>query len=97
MVKYHGLPVIPQVEAYRSAVPMHAGLYACGVIVRREPSERLNRAHELWWQENIKWTYQDQLSLPYVLRQIGDCEPLPIPGHLLSNEWFDFLPHDNDT
>jgi hypothetical protein len=95
--KYYGLPVDRQVEAYRSVVPAHGGLYACGVIVRREPStERLNRLHELWWRENIKWTYQDQLSLPYVLRELRDCEPRRIPGDVMSNGWFDFVPHGND-
>lgn len=98
MVKYRGLPVIQQVEAYRSIVPQHGGLYACTTIVRREPARELIRnANELWWQENLKWTYQDQLSLPYVLRKVVECEPASIPGHLRSNGWFDIIPHNAET
>jgi Protein of unknown function (DUF616) len=96
--KYQALPILTQVEAYRPVVPPHGGLYACGVIVRREPSTgRLKRIHDLWWQENLKWTYQDQLSLPYVLQHAGNCEPRHIPGNILYNGWFDFIPHDKNT
>jgi hypothetical protein len=98
MSKYHGLPIFPQVEAYRSTVPPRDGLYACAVIVRREPaSERMKAVNALWWEQNLKWTYQDQLSLPYVLRQKRQCEPTRIPGHLWSNKWFDVMPHNADT
>lgn len=96
--KYQTLPVLAQVEAYRHLVPPHGGLYACGVIARREPAaERLKRIHDLWWQENVKWTYQDQLSLPYVLREAGSCEPRHIPGDILANQWFNFIPHEKNT
>jgi hypothetical protein len=85
MAKYQDVPILPQVETYRSVVPPHGGLYACTVIVRREPSaERLKRVHMLWWEENIKWTYQDQLSLPFVLRCVGGCDPVGISDSL----WF---------
>jgi Protein of unknown function (DUF616) len=95
MAKYFGLPIMSQVEAYGSKVPHHGGLFACGVIVRREPAqEKIVRANKIWWNENLKWTYQDQLSLPYILRTSGDCHPRHIPGNLWSNEWFDHMPHN---
>ena len=95
--KYQTVPILPQVDAYKSVVPPHGALYAGGVIVRREPvTECLKRVDELWWQENVKWTFQDQLSLPYVIRRIANCEPLHIPGDIFSNAWFDFIPHDNN-
>ena len=65
LAKCQGLPILPQVDAYRSTVPPHSGLYACGIIVRRESSvERLNRVHELWWEENLKWTYRESAFSP---------------------------------
>jgi hypothetical protein len=98
MRKYRNLPIFPQVDAYRSIVPRHGGLYACTVIVRREPSaERLRAVHELWWGENLKWTYQDQLSLPFVLRRTGGPDPVAIQECLWSNSWFDILPHTSDA
>jgi alkaline ceramidase TOD1/glycosyltransferase MUCI70-like protein len=97
MRKYLTLPILPQAEAYRSVVPPRSGLYACTIIVRREPStERLNRVHQLWWDENVKWTYQDQISLPYVLRCVGGCDPAVIMDCLWQNRWFDIAPHNSD-
>lgn len=92
--KYHGLPLFEQVEAYRrEGVVEHGGLFACGVIARQEPlNDRLRRVNELWWKENVKWTYQDQLSLPYVLKQT-DATVGVIPGKLRDNQWFDILAH----
>lgn len=98
MPKYQTLPILPQVEAYRAVVPPHGGLYACGIIVRREPStERVKRACELWWEENVKWTYQDQLSLPFVLRCVGACDPVPFSDSLRKNRWFDISQHNSDA
>ncbi len=98
MRKYQHVPILAQVEAYKSVVPPHSGLYACTVIVRREPStERLKSVHRLWWEENVKWTYQDQLSLPFVLRSVGGCDPVVIPECLWQNHWFTFAPHNADT
>ena len=98
MLKYKGLPLLPQVEAYKPVVPPHGGLYACTVVVRREPaSRRVMEVDERWWNENLHWTYQDQLSLPYVLRTLGGGEPQDIPGNLWSNKWFDSVPHNSDT
>jgi hypothetical protein len=94
--KYRGLPIAQQVESYKSIVPPHGGLYACGVIVRREPAgQRMADVNARWWRENLRWTYQDQLSLPYVLRTGETCQPRIIPGDILSNRWLDFIPHNS--
>jgi hypothetical protein len=96
--KYDGLPIFAQVEAYKRMVAPHGGLFACGVIVRREPESKLvTRANEMWWNENVKWTYQDQVSLPFVLRTLSDCDPVAIPEPLRSNEWFDIVRHNRNT
>jgi O-antigen biosynthesis protein len=92
--KYQGLPIHEQVETYRGLVPPHAGLYACGVIVRREPvSELLQAAALSWWSENVRWTYQDQLSLPYVIAKHPGSAPVAIDAPLRSNAWFRIRKH----
>jgi hypothetical protein len=98
MEKYRGLPINEQINSYRSTVPEHGGLYACTVIVRAEPaSASLDRLQKAWWAENLKWSYQDQISLPFVLRQNPGCEPQHIPGNLWANKWFDEMPHNMST
>jgi hypothetical protein len=94
MEKYRGLPMFEQVEAYRrEGVIEHSGLFACTVIARQEPlNDLVRRVNELWWKENVKWTYQDQLSLPYVLTKTGTTVGV-IPGNLWENQWFDWITH----
>jgi Protein of unknown function (DUF616) len=98
LTKCNGLPLFAQVEAYRGTVAPNSGLFASGIIVRREPqSEELSRANDLWWNEIVTWTIRDQLSLPYVLRKLAMRNPAPIHEALRSNEWFYIVPHNRST
>jgi len=98
MLKYRGLPLEEQVACYgRRGIQAHSGLHACTVIARKEPlPAMLRRANELWWAENVKWTWQDQLSLPFVLHQLGIGVDR-IPGNLWRNDWFDWIPHKSES
>jgi hypothetical protein len=40
---------------------------AAGLIARDMQVAKLQKINTDWWQENVKWSYQDQISLPYVL------------------------------
>jgi hypothetical protein len=92
--KYQGLPILEQVESYRPTVPPHSGLYACGIIVRREPvSELLRAAAQSWWEENVNWTYQDQVSLPYVWTKHPGARPTTISELQRHNAWFRIRKH----
>jgi hypothetical protein len=46
-------------------------------------------------RENERWTYQDQLSLPYLLWKLR-MEPGIIPYNLWDNPLFGFVPHASD-
>ena len=92
MEKYEGLPLHEQVATYRQeGHPAHGGLYACGLIGRAFPN-KLAELENAWWRENEIWTYQDQLSLPAVLRR-ADAAVDAIDIDLWKNEWFDWVSH----
>jgi len=92
-VKYGKLPIIQQVESYRSrGYPPRNGLFAATIIGRRSRDKDLNLINNSWWAENVHWTYQDQLSLPFVLWQSGQC-CIPINVSLWSNNYFDWRPN----
>lgn len=94
--KYVGQPIAEQVEHYRrEGYPPHHGLMAGGVIARRPGTAALPALDEAWWQENLRWTYQDQLSLPVVLWRQGFSN-VWIPGNLWSNPWYRWEPHRNE-
>jgi hypothetical protein len=78
--KYAGLPIVEQVAEYRAqGHPEHAGLYACGTLVRRHTPD-IAALMRSWWDEICRWTYQDQLSFPVVCRRHG-ITPGTFPFH----------------
>lgn len=63
--KYKDLPIKEQVDYYFSqGMPERFGLWACGLIMRDGKHSDFGSK---WMLENTLWTYQDQLSLPYVV------------------------------
>lgn len=65
-----------QVEKYRSEdYPEHNGLYACGILVRRH-TENVKKLNEKWWDEISQGSIRDQLSFPYVFRNVCVFEGL---------------------
>ena len=89
--KYAGLPLIAQVESYAAeGLPRASGLWAGGVIVRRHNPKRVKFEAD-WWDECKKWSYQDQLSLPYVLWN-RDLRPGVIPGSVYKTAFHTWTP-----
>lgn len=58
-----------QATFYKDVVghPAHWGLPATGVNIRRHTPAVLAMC-EQWWDENLTWSHQDQISLPVLMR-----------------------------
>lgn len=89
--RYAGAALAEQATYYRSiGHPAHWGLLANGVIVRRRvaAAEKLN--HQ-WWYECVERTWQDQVSLPVLLRLAGEALRwnMNIPWH----GWWSHVEH----
>lgn len=55
-----------QLDFYNSeGYPAHNGLYWTTILFRRH-TKRLKRLSKLWWEQLEKYSYRDQISLPYV-------------------------------
>lgn len=95
MTKYSAQPVREQASHYvTGGHPADWGLWATGLIVRRNTVA--NRTLGLrWLAEQIRWTYQDQISQPVVLRQVG-IRPTPIDGPLRGSRYFGMKLHRDD-
>jgi hypothetical protein len=84
--KYAGEPVLEQAESYRQAGhPETWGLWATGVIARRH-TEAVRRMGWLWLAETYRWSFQDQISQPFALREKG-LRPRALPGNHLATPW----------
>ena len=84
--KYASHDTIGQIRAYRDdGMPEEAGLWACTVIVRKGDTSKFDDA---WWQENLKWGYQDQISFAYLVHKMG-ITPAEFPFYQYRNQYLD--------
>jgi Protein of unknown function (DUF616) len=84
--KYDGEPLGHQVEYYRACGhPERWGLWAAGVIARQHTPE-IRLLGVAWMHEVNLWSFQDQVSQPYVLRKTG-LRPVGLPGTHFANPW----------
>ncbi len=67
--RYDGVRLTQQADFYRDVIghPVHWGLPATGILVRRH-TEAVVEMGEQWWDECLHWTHQDQVSLPVLAR-----------------------------
>lgn len=81
-----------QLTAYvAEGMPGDAGLYETGIMIRDNQPE-VNAICEDWYQEIVKHTHRDQLSLPVVLRRYG-YKPQTI-GARTMNQYFTIHKHN---
>lgn len=84
--KYAGFDVRGQVSAYLGeGMPRGWGLFAAGTLGWRFTPEAMALGEE-WYGEQLRWSPQDQVSLPYVLWKRGKRFAL-WPGDEYGNEW----------
>lgn len=85
--KYPPGTLAGQAQRYRDAGhPEHWGLWATGVIARRHDDSRVKQLGHRWLEEVEQWSFQDQVSHPFVIREAG-LRPTLFPGSHLANGW----------
>lgn len=85
--KYVNEPLDPQVEFYRQeGFPEQQGLYEGGVIARDMGNARVRELGYRWMTQNMVFSYQDQVSLPYCLWQMG-FQPSVLPKSFREFGW----------
>ena len=61
-----------QAREYRLAGhPKEFGLYNGGVVIRRHNKLRMVLLGQMWWEQIVKHSRRDQISLPYCLWNLG--------------------------
>ena len=94
--KYSGQDVMAQAVHYVSeGHPDDWGLWAAGLFVVRD-TERTRLLGRRWFEEIQRWTVQDQISLPFVLREVG-LWPASLDGGLRSNPMFGIRRHTDGS
>lgn len=86
LAKYAGEPVLEQADHYSEmGHPESWGLWATGVIARRHTAA-VRELGLRWLAETYEWSFQDQISQPFVLREVG-LRPASLPGSHLATPW----------
>ena len=94
--KYRDWPIREQVEHYRAeGMPEGYGLWACGTVARRHTPDQ-QELGEAWLAEQMRWSIQDQVSLPFLLWQRG-LKPETWRSHQWGNPWLTWRPHRDDN
>jgi len=58
--------ILKQLDFYRSKnYPVHNGLHYSFILLRRH-TKKLKEFSRLWWEQLEKYSFRDQISLPYV-------------------------------
>lgn len=92
MPKYAGQPLAEQVAHYREqGMPERVGLWALCMVARRHTVEQMDLGAD-WLTEIMRWTVQDQVSLPYLCWRAG-ITPAVWDVPLLHNGWWDYRNH----
>lgn len=95
--RFAGQPFREQLAHYRAmGFPDDSGLYAGTIVVRDHASREIRRLGRLWMAENLRWTFRDQLSLPYVLWKLG-ITPGVVPYDLWDNPLFTMVAHNRQS
>jgi hypothetical protein len=93
--KYANEPLDEQAAFYHSeGFPEQYGLYECGVSARDLTNPQVKELGELWHRQNLEWSYQDQVSLPYCLWKTG-FQPDVLPTSWRSMNWIYLSAHKN--
>lgn len=97
LAQYEGLPLREQVRAYFDAgFPDDVGLAESAVLPRYHNAAKAWRIDQMWWEENLRWGYADQLSLPFVLWRVGPGGWRYLPYSLETQPWFRIVSRRDD-
>lgn len=92
--KEHPEPVRAQIGFYKSqGFRDNYDLFQNGFFVRRH-NDTQNKLHEYWWDQVEKYSYRDQLSLPFSIMKTG-IKPENILPNRMINQYIYQLPHKN--
>lgn len=91
--KYVSEPLDAQVEFYRAdGFPGFNGLYETGVMARDLTHPKTRELGMMWYIQNMVFSYQDQVSLPYCLWKLN-YDPSVLPKSFRDFGWVHINAH----
>jgi hypothetical protein len=93
-VKYENQNLKYQYSQYiKDGFEDKSGLFENTIFIRKNVS-KINALFDLWWVHNLKYSFQDQISYPYVLWKSGITVDKVINHNVFNNEDYSFVKYD---
>ena len=90
MEKYKSQKINEQYAEYiNSGFPDKTGLFENTIMVRKN-NNRCNAIYDKWWVHNLKYSYQDQISYPYVLWSLKEIPDYIIEKNVFNNDEYSY-------
>jgi hypothetical protein len=97
MQKYKSQKVNEQyVEYIDSGFPDKTGLFENTVFIRKK-NTRCNTIFDKWWVHNLKYSYQDQISLPFIYWSFKEKPDYIIEENVFNNTEYSYVDYDTMT
>ncbi len=97
MEKYNSQDLLNQLNTYiDSGFPDNQGLYENTIMIKANNSE-INKIFDDWWIHNLKYSFQDQISWPYVLWTHETKPDYIIQLNVFDNETFSYVDYSQMT
>ncbi len=94
ITKYKSQPMEQQLAAYKAeGFPDTQGLFE-NTIQCKKNDPAINAVFDEWWAQNLKWTYQDQISYTYSLWKHKQMPDQVIHEKVFDNKVYSFLNKD---
>ena len=91
MEKYKKQDVDKQYNSYiANGFDDSIGLFENTIIIRKK-TQRTNEIFDSWWLHNLIYSYQDQISYPYVLWEKQYTPDLIINENVFNNEKYSYV------
>ena len=95
MNKYKNINLQKQYDDYtKEGFPDNVGLYENTIIIRKNKS-KINNVFDEWFKENMKYGFQDQISLPFIYWKFK-ITPYLIEENVFNNKLYSYINIDND-
>lgn len=78
------------VEYINEGFPDKSGLFENTIIVRKK-NHGCNTIFDKWWIHNLKYSYQDQISYPYVLWSLNKTPDYVIEENVFNNDEYSYV------
>jgi hypothetical protein len=91
MPKYKTQDIEGQYRAYViQGFKDDVGLFENTIMIRKNIPKN-NAVFDEWWCHNVKYTYQDQISLPFCYWKVGTMPDYVIPENVFYNKRFSYV------